>query len=167
MTLGIAHKEGETVVLDLLREYRPPFSPETVCADYASVIKKYRCSQTFGDRYAGEWVVEGFRKYGVHYEECEQKRTELYLNTVPLINSCSVALLDNERLMLQLVSLERKTSSLRDRVDHPIGMHDDLANACAGAVVMAQQGSGCGQQQAFRDNLKLNAVYKKWAKAVA
>ena len=97
MTLGIVHREGETIVLDLLREYRPPFSPETVCADYTSVIKKYRCSQTFGDRYAGEWVVEGFRKYGVHYEECEQTRTELYLNTVPLINSCSVALLDNER----------------------------------------------------------------------
>jgi len=45
---------------------------------YASTIKKYRCSQTFGDRYAGEWVVEGFRKYGVHYEECEQTRSELY-----------------------------------------------------------------------------------------
>ena len=161
MTLGIAHKEGETVVLDLLREYRPPFSPETVCADYASVIKKYRCSQTFGDRYAGEWVVEGFRKYGVHYEECEQKRTELYLNTVPLINSCSVALLDNERLMLQLVSLERK------RVDHPVGMHDDLANACAGAVVMAQQGSGYSSQQAFKDNLKLAAAYKRFARSVA
>jgi len=46
-------------------------------------------------------------------------------------------------------------------------MHDDLANACAGAVVMAQQGSGYSQQQAFRDNLKLNAVYKKWARSVA
>jgi hypothetical protein len=90
MTLGIAHKEGETVVLDLLREYRPPFSPETV----------------------------------------------FYLNLVPLINSGSIALLDNERMMLQLVSLERKTSSVKDRVDHPQGMHDDLANAAAGAIVM-------------------------------
>src|SRR5262249_46446093 len=105
MTLGIAHREGETIVLDLLREYRPPFSPESVCADYASTIKKYRCSQTFGDRYAGEWVVEGFRKYGVHYEECEQTRSELYLNILPLINSCSVALIDLERMMLQFVSL--------------------------------------------------------------
>jgi hypothetical protein len=111
MTLGIAHREGETIVLDLLREYRPPFSPETVCADYTSVIKKYRCSQTFGDR---SGLSRAFRKYGLHYEECEQTRTELYLNTVPLINSCSVALLDNERLMLQLVLLERKTSSVRD-----------------------------------------------------
>ena len=99
--------------------------------------------------------------------ECEQTRTELYLNTVPLINSCSVPLLDNERLMLQLVSLERKTSRVKDRVDHPVGMHDDLANACAGAVVMAQQGSAYSSQQAWKDNLKLDAVYKKWARSVA
>jgi hypothetical protein len=99
--------------------------------------------------------------------ECEQTRTELYLNTVPLINSCSVALLDNERMMNQLVSLERKTSSVKDRVDHPVGMHDDLANARAGAIVMAQQGSSYSQQQAWKDNLKLNAVYKKWARSVA
>jgi hypothetical protein len=46
-------------------------------------------------------------------------------------------------------------------------MHDDLANGCAGAIVMAHQGSSYSQQQAFRDNLKLNAVYKKWARSVA
>jgi hypothetical protein len=91
------------------------------------------------------------------------------LNIVPLINSGSIALIDNERMILQLVSLERKTSSVKDRVDHPQGMHDDLANACAGAVVMAQQGSGYGQQQSFRDNMKMQAVYnsKKWARSVA
>jgi hypothetical protein len=27
MTLGIAHKEGETGILDCIREVRPPFSP--------------------------------------------------------------------------------------------------------------------------------------------
>jgi hypothetical protein len=84
-----------------------------------------------------------------------------------LINSCSIALLDNERMMLQLVSLERKTSSVKDRVDHPVGMHDDLANAAAGAIVMAQQGSGYSQQQSFQDNMKMAAVYKKWARSVA
>src|SRR5262249_24791625 len=127
--------------LDLLREHRPPFSPEAVCAEYASVIRQYRCSQTFGDRYAGERVAEGFRKHQVHYEECEHTRTDLYLNLLPLINSQAAALLDNERLMMQIVSLERKTASVKDKVDHPKGLHDDLANAAAGALVMANQGS--------------------------
>ena len=56
---------------------------------------------------------------------------------------------------------------MRDRLDHPGGMHDDLANAAADAVVMAQSGSAYSQAQSFRDNLKLNAVYKKWARSVA
>jgi hypothetical protein len=46
-------------------------------------------------------------------------------------------------------------------------MHDDLANAAPGALVMASQGSSYSQQQAWKDNIKMAAVYKKWAKAVA
>src|SRR5262245_15204621 len=76
MTMAIAHREGDSVVLDVLREHRPPFSPEAVCAEYASLIRNYRCSQTFGDRPAGDWVVEGFRKHQVNYEQCEHTRTD-------------------------------------------------------------------------------------------
>jgi hypothetical protein len=32
---------------------------------------------------------------------------------------------------------------------------------------MAQQGSGYSQQQSFQDNMKMAAVYKKWARSVA
>jgi hypothetical protein len=63
MTMAIAHKEAETTVLDVIREHRPPFSPEAVVAEYASVVRRYRCSQCFGDRYAGEWVAEQFGGY--------------------------------------------------------------------------------------------------------
>jgi hypothetical protein len=35
-TIAVAHKEGETVVLDCLRERRPPFNPETVVAEFAN-----------------------------------------------------------------------------------------------------------------------------------
>src|SRR5262249_34894724 len=137
MTLALAHKEGTTVVLDLVREHRPPFSPEAVVAEYASVVRSYRCSQVFGDPYGGEWVTEQFRNHGVHYEPSALSRSELYLDLLPLINSRGAALLDHERLMMQLVSLERTSvrGGGRDRVDHPKGLHDDLANAAAGALV--------------------------------
>jgi hypothetical protein len=36
MTLAIAHKEGETEVLDLIRERKPPFSPEAVVEEFAA-----------------------------------------------------------------------------------------------------------------------------------
>jgi hypothetical protein len=35
------------------------------------------------------------------------------------------------------------------------------ANAAAGALVMAHQGTSYSQQQAFRDNIKMQAVYRK------
>ena len=36
MTLAIAHKEGETEILDVIRERKPPFSPEAVVEEFAS-----------------------------------------------------------------------------------------------------------------------------------
>jgi hypothetical protein len=146
MTLALAHKEGQTVVLDLVRETRPPFSPEAVVAEYASTIKGYRCSTVWGDKYGGEWVVEKFRENGVHYEACDSNRSELYLDMLPLINSRAVAFLDNERMQMQFVSLERTSvrGSTRDRVDHPRGFHDDVANATAGALVCAFKDMGQG-----------------------
>jgi hypothetical protein len=79
-----------------------------------------------------------------------------------------VRLLDHERLSNQLVSLERSTKAGgQDRIDHPRHGHDDIANAVAGALVFAYEGSSYSAQQSFKDNLKMAAVYKKWARAIA
>lgn len=143
MTLAIAHKEAETVILDLIREIKPPFSPEAVVAEYADVLKNYRCSTVTGDRYAGEWVREHFTKRGIFYQHSERAKSALYLDLLPLINSRGVDLLDDDRLVRQLVSLERRVgrSTGRDIIDHPPGAHDDVANAVAGAVTLAAVGS--------------------------
>jgi hypothetical protein len=60
MTLAIAHKEGETEVLDLIREVRAPFSPEAVVEEFSSTMQRYRCSRCYGDRYGAAWPVEQF-----------------------------------------------------------------------------------------------------------
>jgi hypothetical protein len=87
---------------------------------------------------------------------------------VPLINSKAVRLLDHDRMTMRFVSLERTARpGGRDRIDHPRGCHDDVANAAAGALVLAYQDSSYSQRQAFKDNLKMVETYKKWAKAVA
>ena len=66
-------------------------------------------------------------------------KSEIYGELLPLLNSRTVALLENDRLQRQLLSLERRTSrGGRDAIDHPRGGRDDLANAVAGALVMAQ-----------------------------
>lgn len=138
MTLAIAHKEGETEILDALRERRPPFSPEAVVEEFASLLKSYRCSRVCGDRYGGQWPQEQFQKRGIFYEPSERSKSELYVDLLPLINSGAADLLDNDRLVMQIMSLERRTSrGGRDSIDHAPGGHDDLANAAAGALVTA------------------------------
>ncbi len=135
MTLAIAHVQDNRAVLDLLREAAPPFSPEQVVAAFADVLKQYRVSTVVGDRYAGEWPREQFSKRGIEYRPAEKNRSELYLELLPALMSGQVELLDNKRLVTQLVDLERRTArGGRDSVDHSPGAHDDLANATAGVA---------------------------------
>jgi hypothetical protein len=137
-TLAIAHHEEGKAVLDCLRERKPPFSPEQVVSEFAEVLNAYWVSQISGDRYAGEWPREQFRKHGIDYKPSEKTKSDLYLELLPKINSGKVELQDNKRLVSQLTQLERRTArSGRDSVDHAPGSHDDLANAAAGALVQA------------------------------
>jgi hypothetical protein len=65
-------------------------------------------------------------------------RSALYLAFLPLVNSGRIDLLDNQRMLLQFVGLERRVArSGKDSVDHAPGSHDDLSNAVAGAAQMA------------------------------
>ncbi|EJW11716.1 hypothetical protein A33M_2913 [Rhodovulum sp. PH10] len=135
MTLAIAHRDGNRAVLDMTREVRPQYSPEAVVEEFAGLLAAYGCGVVTGDRYAGEWVREPFRRHRIEYRLSEATKSEVYLALVPALNSSRVSLLDDERLVNQIVALERRTSrGGRDSVDHPPGGHDDLANAVAGAI---------------------------------
>jgi len=135
MTLAIGHREGDQCVVDAVRERRPPFSPESVVAEFASLMKAYGISRVTGDRYAGEFAREPFKKAGITYDISDRPKSDLYRDLLPVINSKRVDLLDHPRLLTQLSSLERRTArSGRDSIDHPPGGHDDLANVVAGVV---------------------------------
>ena len=144
-TLAIAHREGKTNVLDLVRDRPPPFSPEAVIEEYAKLCKQYRITSIKGDRYAGEFPRELFRKHGVNYETSEKSKSELYGELVASINSTSLGLLDSPKLTSQLIGLERKTrSGGKDAIDHAPGGHDDVANAAAGALLSADSAAPIG-----------------------
>ena len=138
-TLAVAHYEAnrQVTVIDAIRECRPPFSPEAVTEEFAKLLKAYRLPRVTGDRYAGEWPREQFAKFGVVYEPSVKAKSDLYQDLLALLNSRRVELLDDPRLVSQMVSLERRTArSGRDSIDHPPNAHDDLANAVAGAASM-------------------------------
>lgn len=125
------------------REVRPHFNPEVTVSEFAALMKTYRIHSVSGDRYAGEWVSSQFRKAGIHYQAADRAKSDLYRDLLPLINSGAVALLENERMVSQLIALERRAGrSGKDVIDHPPGAHDDLANAVAGAVVMVGTNAG-------------------------
>ena len=136
MTLAVAHVNAEGIaVLDLVREMKPPFSPESVTTEFAETVKRYTDCAT-SDRWGGDWVAEAFRKQGVTVMPSDLSKSEVYIELLPALNSGKVELLDHDRLQHQLVGLERRTGrSGKDAVDHPPGSHDDVINGrgwCAG-----------------------------------
>jgi hypothetical protein len=138
MTMAIAHREGDAVVLDYIGERKAPFAPDSVVAEFAAAFAEYRISTIRGDRYAGEWPRERFAAHGINYMPAEMNRSELYLAFLPLLNSGRLDLLDNPRMVAQFVGLERCTArSGKDSVDHAPNAHDDVANSVAGVVEMA------------------------------
>ena len=138
MTAAVAHLDSERIVLDAVRSRTPPFSPEKVAQEFAAFFKAYGITTIAGDRYGGEWPREAFRKHGISYVPSERSKSEIYLETLPLLNAGRVELLDDAQLMAQLVALERRTArGGRDSIDHPPNSHDDVANSVCGAVVAA------------------------------
>jgi hypothetical protein len=155
-TLAISHSEKGTAVLDAIRERKPPFSPEAVIAEYAELLKEYGITKVMGDRYAGEFPRELFRKHGISYETSEKTKSELYSEVLPLINSRKADLLDNQKLITQFCGLERRVGrSSKESIDHGPGGHDDLCNAVAGALFLAKAKQGMQIDQAFLDELAI------------
>jgi hypothetical protein len=145
MTLAIAHRDKQDaniIELDCLREWKPRFNPTDVISEAAKLLRSYKISKIYGDHYGGEWCRQPFREHGITYEISEQNKGTLYINFLPLLNAKRVKLLDHQRLVGQLCSLERRTSrGGKDSIDHPQGGHDDCANSTAGVVCLAKRGA--------------------------
>jgi hypothetical protein len=142
-TLAIAHAEGDTAILDAVRERRPPFSPDAVVQEYAALLASYGLVEVVGDRYAGEWPREAFSRYGVKYTPSTLVKSAIYGELLAPVNSGRVALLDLPSLRAQLIGLERRTArGGKDSIDHPPGGRDDVANAAAGALTLLGSSSG-------------------------
>jgi len=138
MTVAVAHRKANQVVIDLVRERRPPFSPTDVCLEFSAALRSYGIGSVQSDKYAGSWVVESLAAHGIRCEQSAKPKSDLYVDLLPLLNSRRIELLDHPRLVARLCGLERRTArGGRDSIDHAPGGHDDLANAVAGAAALA------------------------------
>jgi hypothetical protein len=136
---AIAHQEDDgVVILDAVREYRPVFSPKNVVEEIAQWMKTYGISGAQSDKWGGEFPIEEFAVHKVVVGASARPKSDLYRDALPLLNSGKCRLVDNSRLVSQLCALERRTArGGKDSIDHGPGQHDDIANAVAGAIVLA------------------------------
>jgi len=137
-TLCIGHKEGESFVADVVRGTRAPFDPVEVTRSYATLLKDYRLSKTFGDNYSAEWAVSAFKDCGIKYERADKNKSTLYLEALPLFMRGAIRIPDLPVLTRELRLLERQTHrSGRDTVDHGRHGMDDFVNALCGCAAYA------------------------------
>lgn len=143
-TLGIAHAEGTRLILDLVRERKPPFDPQGVVREYAGLLRRYSLSFVTGDRYGGEWVGAAFRDHGIAYHPSDKSKSEIYLEVEPAFATGRVEIPAHPTLLQELRQLERRTArGSRDSVDHPLRGHDDSANSACGALWQAALSCSC------------------------
>jgi hypothetical protein len=138
--IAIAHKVGDRVVIDAIREVRPPFSAyEVINTVLVPLCKGYGIHAVRGDAYAGELAREPIRRAGISYELAKKHASELYLDPfLGMLNANKIDLPRNDRAINQICSLERSIQrSGHNQISHPSHGHDDISNAIAGAVDFA------------------------------
>lgn len=153
--LAIGHQEQRVAVIDCLARFKAPHNPFEVVAQMAETIRRYNLQQATGDAYAAEWTRTAFKAHGIVYRRASQSqwkegaaikhqvpksKNELYASLLPRLHSAEIELPDDETLIQQLSSLQRRTrSGGRDVIDHPPGGHDDTANVVAGVADLVSQ----------------------------
>lgn len=138
----IVHADGMALYDDAVLEIRPPFNTADAARQIAEFLRRYRITETHGDRYAGAWPGDALRAHGISYLESERTKSDIYREAVPLFSARRVRLLDHARTSTQLRQLERRTRpGGKDSIDHPVGSSDDNANCLCGALVVAARDS--------------------------
>lgn len=143
-TLAIVHAEHRDgrpfMVQDVMRGWNSPrgekLALDGTVAEIAAVLARYGLYRVVGDRYAGEWPTQEFRKHAVAYEQADRDKSAAYIETEPWVTTGSIELLDHPELLREAGLLEKRlrAGGKKALIDHPRGAHDDHPNALALAV---------------------------------
>jgi len=130
------HDAGrDIVVVDALFEARPPFDPDIVTAQAATLLRQWAVSDVTGDSYAAAWPITAFAKHGIRFHTASLTTSELYLHTLPLWTAGRVSTLDHPRAVDQLCNLRRRLGQGgKETITHPKNAHDDLSCVIAGLL---------------------------------
>jgi hypothetical protein len=137
---GIAHLEGQLIVCDAVLETKPPFVPSTAIKDHAQFLKSYGVKTVRADRYAKSYVREEFGKHNITVVPSEKDKSTIYGECLPLFNSHRVEIPNHQRLITQLLNLERRVRvGGKDLICEPPNSNDDLSNVACGSILAASE----------------------------
>jgi len=71
-TLAIAHydRARDTIIVDVLREYKPRFVPRAVITELAQLLKGYGVSSVMSDNFAGGFHADEWLRAGIMFRPC-------------------------------------------------------------------------------------------------
>jgi len=87
-TLSICHIDRDRrVIQDVIRVWKPPFSPAQVIAEKAQLLKAYRIARVTADRWAFGLAADVYRANGIKCEQAPKNKSDLYQDFQALLNS--------------------------------------------------------------------------------
>jgi hypothetical protein len=168
-TVAVAHRAADGVaMLDALRVWKPPFSPEVVLAEAAASLRRYRVAEVEGDSYAPNFVAEGFQRHGIRYVGAVRTRSEFYLELLPLVKTRLAAIHDHlqdlaaadaeiQRRAVEAAATARARLAAFEAVEIPAGAAEVDADLAAAARSIARLLALLGQAAALRDRLAITS----------
>lgn len=133
---AISHREGDRVITDVCRAWRPPMDVGEVAREITAFFKPYRIAVAYCDAYAKDIAAPLYRQHGLSLELAEANTTEIQFQLAQRVRLGTVQLPADDRLRRELLAYQRRTTaSGRDTVEFPRrnGSHGDLADAVARA----------------------------------
>ncbi|MGA2254421.1 MAG: hypothetical protein ABSG53_07155 [Thermoguttaceae bacterium] len=139
LALAFCHfdESADRVVVDLVHEWEPPFSPSQAIQEVAVLCRHFGIDTLIGDRWGGDFPREAVRQCGLSYRVSDRTTSDCFAALLPLMNSREVELPRHPKALAQIGALQRRPSaSGRDKIGHPsnANAHDDMAAAIAVAV---------------------------------
>jgi hypothetical protein len=133
-TVAVAHRDKGTrhAVLDIVAQQAgaAPFNPRDAVRKFVGILKEYGVRTVHGDAYAGQTFRADFESADLRYVVSGLTTSDLYEALEPKVNAGEVELLDQPKLLEQLLTLVVRGS----KVTHQTGDHDDWCTSAAGAL---------------------------------
>ena len=68
-----------TTILESLTVWPAPHDPMAVIGEASHILRQYGLAETTGDRYAANFVEDGFRRHQIRYRAAEHDRSQIFL----------------------------------------------------------------------------------------